>query len=641
MKTELEKYVMSGPSLGEAAAFFVGLKKQAKAPEPEEQVKEAQGPVQAAQLATARRVLETRKKDRPGTAKRTAGGAAGGAVGGAITGAGLAALTRAVSKGKIKLPTRTGAVFGSLTGAASGGAAGQYSGRKNVKKYKGLTARMAIGSARAVPLAIQRTMTTGQPSVIAISHKGKQIPVFAVGRRGKEKTSQAEFNPEEQRALAIQSLRDIAARHGLAGAQRFAAYSEEHKPSIATHAGLGAAIGAPTLGAAGYGLGRLAGRPGLGTAIGAGLGLLGGAGGGELVRRGKERGRQERVQAVMEGAPSMGARAVMGALRTGRPAVTSYESRTGERVPVSQAQFRPESRMSYLQALGAMPEQEPKSEGKKKAAAAFAVLAELSKIAEEESESLDSDLTVPSTPESPGGDYMEREPAGLEAEAGNAVQYYQQQLDQARQELAMAQEQAQQAQATAEQMQQAQAGHDTQLQAAQQEASIAEQAAMQNVQAAGQRATQAMNQALEAEERALQAKQESTQAQLAVQGMRGQLLDMAAQDPGLPGATPPPEAVNPTAPPAEGEAMPPQPGAEAPEAGLNQEGMPAEQEQAAPEGPPAAAGPAQPAAPGTPQQPSESPEKPDAEPNRKVDIKVSHVLGKALASGRRPVFGAA
>lgn len=136
----------------------------------------------------------------------------------------------------------------------------------------------------------------------------------------------------------------------------------------------------------------------------------------------------------------------------------------------------------------------------------------------------------------PKDEYLANEQAGMEAEATEALRYYQAQLEQARAETAAAQEQAQAATEQVEQLTQAQEQHETQVSAATQEGQIAQQAAMQQIDAANMAATQAMQQAVQASNQALQAKGQEAAAKIEVQGVRSQLFDMAAQ--GLPGTEP-------------------------------------------------------------------------------------------------------
>jgi hypothetical protein len=136
----------------------------------------------------------------------------------------------------------------------------------------------------------------------------------------------------------------------------------------------------------------------------------------------------------------------------------------------------------------------------------------------------------------PQEEYLANEEAGMAAEAQNALQYYQAQLEQARASAAAATESATMAQQQVEELTAQQEAHQTQLTAAQQEGQIAQQAALQQVETANQAAVQAMQQSVGASNQALQAKGQEAAAKIEVQSVRSQLFDMAAQ--GLPGTEP-------------------------------------------------------------------------------------------------------
>ena len=177
----------------------------------------------------------------------------------------------------------------------------------------------------------------------------------------------------------------------------------------------------------------------------------------------------------------------------------------------------------------------------KSASLRFRLLASMIKRAADETPSSadasDASIASPTPAAVPQQDeYLANEMAGMEAENAQALQYYQQRLEEARAEAAAAQEQAQQLQQENEMLSQSQAQHDTQVAAAQQEGQIAQQAAMQQIDSANLAATQAMQQAVEASNKALQAKSQEAAAKIEVQGVRSQLFDLAAQ--GLPGTEP-------------------------------------------------------------------------------------------------------
>lgn len=133
-------------------------------------------------------------------------------------------------------------------------------------------------------------------------------------------------------------------------------------------------------------------------------------------------------------------------------------------------------------------------------------------------------------------DYLANERAGMEAETATALEYTRALLEEARAEAAAATEQAQAASQQVEELTMQQDGHQSQLQAAQQEGQIAQQAAMQQVETANLAASQAMQQAVGASNQALQAKGQEAAAKIEVQGVRSQLFELASQ--GLPGTEP-------------------------------------------------------------------------------------------------------
>lgn len=191
----------------------------------------------------------------------------------------------------------------------------------------------------------------------------------------------------------------------------------------------------------------------------------------------------------------------------------------------------------------------------------------------------------------PKDEYLANEQAGMEAEATQALQYYQAQLEQARAETEAAQEQAQAATEQVQQLEQAQQQHETQVAAATQEGQIAQQAAMQQIDTANMAATQAMQQAVEQSNKALEAKGQEAAAKIEVQGVRSQLFDLASQ--GLPGTEPQlggeggaASGMEPLAPAAPAEGAP----GEGEGAPGGEESAPAAGEAAGGEAPPAAGG---------------------------------------------------
>lgn len=128
-------------------------------------------------------------------------------------------------------------------------------------------------------------------------------------------------------------------------------------------------------------------------------------------------------------------------------------------------------------------------------------------------------------------DYVAAEQAGMQQQQQAESEYFRQQVGEQAAQLQQAQEEAQTLQQQIQQLQQEQAQSQGQVQAAMQQAQMSQQSAMVNAQQAHNVASQATQQALAAQEESLKNQQLAARMRMAFQEMRGNMMNLASQDP--------------------------------------------------------------------------------------------------------------
>lgn len=124
-----------------------------------------------------------------------------------------------------------------------------------------------------------------------------------------------------------------------------------------------------------------------------------------------------------------------------------------------------------------------------------------------------------------------QEEAGGAAQEQNEAAFFRQKAQEAQAQLEGAQQESMAAQQQIQQLQEQVAGNDAQMQQSMQQAQMTQQGALANVQQAHMVATQATQQAMQATDEALKNQQMAAAMRMALQEMRGNMMDVASRDP--------------------------------------------------------------------------------------------------------------